>query len=181
MRNDISMWQTVCNNGLFDIWDPTAPYDRLAMSRSDPAELMIQLVRIYEMDGQLDSRDVRSVSDRIDHLVGPQRTVTIKGPVVTDGEFHKIKALLVSSVSQYRPGAPSGPSTAQTRDDTAALELEDDYSAGNRKSRYSSYYERNPSLRRAAVRYHGTKCKVCGFDFEKAYGKRGAGFIEDHH
>ncbi|HBG0059928.1 TPA: HNH endonuclease [Clostridioides difficile] len=32
-----------------------------------------------------------------------------------------------------------------------------------------------------AIKYHGTKCIVCGFDFEKTYGDRGKGYIEIHH
>jgi predicted RNA-binding Zn-ribbon protein involved in translation (DUF1610 family) len=42
-------------------------------------------------------------------------------------------------------------------------------------------YERDPSNRIAAIAYHGTKCKICGFDFERTYGDRGKGFIEIHH
>ena len=42
-------------------------------------------------------------------------------------------------------------------------------------------YERDPLNRRIALEIHGTVCVVCGFDFEKFYGKRGQGFIEVHH
>lgn len=41
--------------------------------------------------------------------------------------------------------------------------------------------ERNPQLRKEAIRFHGTACKVCGFDFENKYGDWGKGFIEVHH
>lgn len=41
--------------------------------------------------------------------------------------------------------------------------------------------ERNRALAAAAKRHHGTVCKVCGFDFERAYGPHGAGYIEAHH
>lgn len=46
---------------------------------------------------------------------------------------------------------------------------------------YSKKYERNPKNRLAAIKIHGCKCVCCGFDFEKVYGARGAGFIEIHH
>jgi 5-methylcytosine-specific restriction protein A len=46
---------------------------------------------------------------------------------------------------------------------------------------YSKKYERNPKNRLAAIIIHGCKCACCGFDFEKFYGERGAGFIEIHH
>lgn len=52
---------------------------------------------------------------------------------------------------------------------------------GKRKLVYSYKYERNPKLRDAALDIHGYGCKVCGFDFEKTYGKLGHEFIEVHH
>lgn len=46
--------------------------------------------------------------------------------------------------------------------------------------------ERNPLLAKkkklaAQKKHNALKCEVCGFDFLKAYGKRGDGFIECHH
>jgi hypothetical protein len=41
--------------------------------------------------------------------------------------------------------------------------------------------ERNPKLVAAVKRMRGTICAVCSFDFEKAYGKVGQGYIEAHH
>ena len=46
---------------------------------------------------------------------------------------------------------------------------------------YSTKYERNPALRKAAINIHGLKCYVCGFEFEKKYGEIGKGYIEVHH
>lgn len=40
---------------------------------------------------------------------------------------------------------------------------------------------RNAENRRKAIEHHGIECAVCGFDFEKAYGELGKGFIEIHH
>jgi 5-methylcytosine-specific restriction enzyme A len=42
-------------------------------------------------------------------------------------------------------------------------------------------YERDEKARRKAIRHHGFVCKVCGFDFEEAYGSIGSGFIHIHH
>lgn len=42
-------------------------------------------------------------------------------------------------------------------------------------------YERSSAAREACVRFWGIKCQVCEFDFEKAYGELGAGFIHVHH
>ncbi|MCU6453988.1 HNH endonuclease [Sphingomonas sp. A2-49] len=46
-------------------------------------------------------------------------------------------------------------------------------------------YERDPKLvrqkRKAAAAAGLLACEVCGFDFERAYGELGAGYIEVHH
>lgn len=52
---------------------------------------------------------------------------------------------------------------------------------GRKKAVYSTKYERKPANRNAAIAAHGTVCMACGFDFEKMYGKYGAGYIEVHH
>jgi len=46
---------------------------------------------------------------------------------------------------------------------------------------YGKRYERDPKNRTAAIKYHGTQCSVCGFDFSQQYKQRGQGFIEIHH
>jgi 5-methylcytosine-specific restriction protein A len=46
---------------------------------------------------------------------------------------------------------------------------------------YTTKYERNSKNRENAIRIHGTKCMICGFDFEKKYGELGRGYIEVHH
>lgn len=42
-------------------------------------------------------------------------------------------------------------------------------------------YERSAVNRFLCISRHGEKCLVCGFDFEKFYGRIGAGFIHVHH
>lgn len=46
-------------------------------------------------------------------------------------------------------------------------------------------YERDPKLvaekRRAAAAAGKLACEVCGFEFEKAYGELGTGYVEVHH
>jgi hypothetical protein len=55
------------------------------------------------------------------------------------------------------------------------------YSEGGLKEIQAEVSVRDPRLVRAARDKYGTKCKVCGFDFEKKYGELGQGFIEVHH
>lgn len=68
-----------------------------------------------------------------------------------------------------------------TQSDLDALLNEEEYFEGGQTKRFTNHYERNPKLRSAAISFHGTKCKVCSFDFEMMYGEHGAGFIEVHH
>lgn len=42
-------------------------------------------------------------------------------------------------------------------------------------------YERNPIARNKCVALKGCVCSICGFDFEKAYGEIGKGYIQVHH
>jgi len=60
----------------------------------------------------------------------------------------------------------------------------DDYQPkleGYIKYYYHKKYERDLTNRNKAIEYHGTKCAICCFDFEKHYGIRGKGYIEIHH
>jgi hypothetical protein len=42
-------------------------------------------------------------------------------------------------------------------------------------------FERNREAREACIRHYGSKCVVCAFDFQQAYGQLGLGFIHVHH
>ncbi len=42
-------------------------------------------------------------------------------------------------------------------------------------------YERNNQARKICIEYYGKNCYVCGFNFEKVYGKIGQDFIHVHH
>lgn len=46
---------------------------------------------------------------------------------------------------------------------------------------YTTRYERDPKLRKAAIKIHGLQCHICGFDFSSVYGILGEGYIEVHH
>ncbi len=41
--------------------------------------------------------------------------------------------------------------------------------------------QRNRKARQQCIENSGCRCYVCGFDFERAYGEIGKGFIEVHH
>ena len=62
-----------------------------------------------------------------------------------------------------------------------ATEESEDLFEGAKKTVTINAYERNPKARSLCIEHWGTKCAICGFDFEKAYGEIGKGFIHVHH
>ena len=63
---------------------------------------------------------------------------------------------------------------------------DDEFSEGKFYLKQHLCRERNPKLISTAKKQFKQKngrlyCQVCGFDFEKIYGKLGCGFIEAHH
>lgn len=59
--------------------------------------------------------------------------------------------------------------------------LQEDYIEGTKLKSFVTSYERNKRARKKCLEYYGYKCSVCGFDFEREYGKIGEGFIHVHH
>ncbi len=55
------------------------------------------------------------------------------------------------------------------------------FSEGAKSSITINAYERSAKARGACIAHHGVSCAVCSFDFEKAFGDLGAGFIHVHH
>jgi len=70
---------------------------------------------------------------------------------------------------------------ATVQEDMKALQIEESYQEGKQVSTLVNKHERNPSLRVAAIKIHGTRCQACGFSFEETYGIHGKDFIEVHH
>ena len=60
-------------------------------------------------------------------------------------------------------------------------EEEDSFVEGTTVQTTVDRRERNSEARNAAIRRDGFVCRVCGFDFEKTYGKTGRHYIEVHH
>lgn len=52
---------------------------------------------------------------------------------------------------------------------------------GKKKTVTTTYYERNPKLRRACIEKYGVKCYICGFDAAEKYGEQFKGKIHIHH
>jgi predicted restriction endonuclease len=64
---------------------------------------------------------------------------------------------------------------------SSEVEAVDCYVEGSVKQVIINQYERDPKARKACIDHFGVLCQVCGFDFSKAYGPYGEGFIEVHH
>jgi len=102
IRNDMKLWEKICTNGLFDIWDPYAPYRRFAESKADERQYRIQLLRVWETENKFIDSDIRHANDRIDHINKENRGVSLKSPVISDDEFKNIKTLLAESIESFR-------------------------------------------------------------------------------
>jgi len=63
-------------------------------------------------------------------------------------------------------------------DDSQGLESGEE---GKSSIVYTTKYERDPKLRKQAIKLHGLSCKGCGFTFENFYGVYGKGYIHIHH
>ena len=64
----------------------------------------------------------------------------------------------------------------ESEDQSASGETE-----GLRHYMLASRIERSSRNRLEAIRLHGYKCQVCGFDFAETYGDLGRNYIEVHH
>lgn len=106
IRNDPKLWEKICMNGLFDVWDPEAPHRRFAESKADEKEYRIQILRISEIDNQFHDSDIRHATDRIDHINIENRMVSSKSPVISNEEFKNIKTLLLESIEPFRTPNP---------------------------------------------------------------------------
>lgn len=66
-------------------------------------------------------------------------------------------------------------------DEETQHEEVDGRAEGKKKVYYTTKYERSSKNREDAIRIHGIKCMICGFDYEEKYGELGKGYIEVHH
>ncbi|MEL7597738.1 MAG: HNH endonuclease, partial [Clostridiaceae bacterium] len=66
-------------------------------------------------------------------------------------------------------------------DELTSVVIEKGDVEGAKITYFTTKYERSVKNRLEAINIHGTKCRVCGFNFESVYGELGKGFIEVHH
>lgn len=92
--------------------------------------------------------------------------------------FEQLEDFLLTN-KYYEFGIPVV-SDAFEEDDLKSL-AEDNAQEGKSVFFYGKRYERNAKLREAAIRIHGYRCNICGFDFAEKYGDVGKDYIEVHH
>lgn len=124
----------------------------------------------------------RSILSRIDRLETPKLRALLKGSQENQRNF-------VPITSYDRPIVEEVLRLLQRRE--TGRGSYDAYTAfakeGKKLTRLHFLRERKPKVIEAAkyafMAEHGGRlyCESCGFDFLKAYGKRGYGFIEGHH
>ncbi|MDR2204363.1 MAG: HNH endonuclease [Nitrososphaerota archaeon] len=89
--------------------------------------------------------------------------------------FWKLKPNLVSALEE----------TKMTGDVEEPIEISEVAAKklfeGAKRSIIVNAYERNSRARNQCIKYHGTKCVVCSFDFLKEYGSIGENYIQVHH
>lgn len=95
--NTIELWDELCSNGLFDIWNPSAPFLKYN-ENIDPSKFTITLLRVYELETTV-PEDLVTVNARNASLSKPLM-LKIKRPVISDSEFNQIKDKLEASIKK---------------------------------------------------------------------------------
>lgn len=186
VENDMSLWKDICSNGLFNIWEPEAPFSLFEASKRNENNYRICLLRLYEIYEEFKLHEI-DASDIYDHLKEcKNRNVTIKTAIVSDEKFRKTRKLLEDSVYKYLLKEPlkypeldiAEESFFSTPDEVSDNET---LYEGAKFPITVNAYERNPEARKQCIAHYGATCFVCGFDFGLTYGEVGRGFIHSHH
>ncbi|ADI73083.1 hypothetical protein Metev_0152 [Methanohalobium evestigatum Z-7303] len=90
IRNDIKVWDDICNSGLFDIWSPTAPFSNI-YGKKDP---IILLIRVYELENEYPHKHIDfKASPYFGKLMGDTVFENIKPVIDNDNFLNKTKKL----------------------------------------------------------------------------------------
>ncbi|RFU40626.1 HNH endonuclease [Actinomadura logoneensis] len=99
--------------------------------------------------------------------------------------FRESPTRMNSAAEALRKGVESGPLMDLAWSDEV-IDAEVSAPEGRMLFRWHLVRERDPALRKkridqARARHGALACEVCGFDYERTYGPRGADYIECHH
>lgn len=130
-------------------------------------EMPVRNIEIGHLAGELrfESRAGRSRLDIADGRVNGQQLQQMR--VLTPDSAAQLQAELLA----WTPvGVSDGVSADHER-----------YFEGSVSRMVGNVYERNAAARRACIEHYGSRCRVCGFDFEAVFGELGHGYIHVHH
>ena len=130
-------------------------------------------------------RSDKRVSAGFDRLANAQRADLSVEAVATQPKYTRLFTAAELAEARRRlgnlPETAFPVSIAPLDVNPETLPADRTYSAGAKRRVTVNAYERDPEARRACIAHHGTRCKVCGFDFERVYGDLGSGFVHVHH
>jgi len=119
------------------------------------------------------------------HLENYYRIPGLKDFFKLHSEIEKGTKILIETIEQYKTYKIYIDHIPDKLDQTVRQDLEaiesENRTEGGMSLQLVSYFERNPELRTASIRIHGTICMACGFNFKSKYGEHGSDFIEVHH
>ncbi|MBV6817301.1 HNH endonuclease [Rahnella sp. PD12R] len=100
---------------------------------------------------------------------------------VDEAKAAKIESFIPTIELKYLVREGNGWYATEQEQYSYTPEILEEYYEGDKKEKWSTYYERNPKARKECLEYHGYSCKVCDFNFEKTYGILGKDYIHVHH
>ncbi|WP_321506949.1 EVE domain-containing protein [uncultured Methanoregula sp.] len=155
--------------------DPNEPWlNRKNIDNADNKVLLVDLGYMTVLEPPLFESELKTIRELSDLSIIRQHNGT--NFPVTESEWKLLsKEIEKRKLSAY-------PQINEDVDlDLETFEEEQRAKEGGSAYYYGKHYERDPNNRKAAIKYHGTQCSVCGFDFSRMYKQRGQGFIEIHH
>lgn len=100
IKNEISIWEALCTNGIFDIWEPQAPYNMLSHdaqnNKKDPQDPQILTIRVFEIDHDFQNEITKK---QYWNTITPKQVNLVK-PVIPNKEFLEIKEKIENTLDK---------------------------------------------------------------------------------
>ncbi len=100
---------------------------------------------------------------------------------IKEGKLHVSHSAVSVDVSEYCEAPLLFEDSESLRPFPEELDENEVYREGSVSRITVNRYERDPKARAKCLQEHGSSCAICGFNFEREYGKRMSGFIHVHH
>lgn len=100
-ENNIKMWEELCTNGIYDIWEPEAPYNNLKDENGqDKKAPQILLLRIFEINKIFnDEVQKGSYSDMLPNAT--ETEIQLVRPIISNEEYKRIITKIRKAVERY--------------------------------------------------------------------------------